>query len=144
MLLNVAHQCKFPGCKNVLVVDGNMKNRRDVCAATEAGYVQYEGLPMVIKTGCQLTPGYSSKYCFAHAPRIIRNEGGATDSSSEGIVKIITAKKETRSGLYYQVRMMHILMLLLGIIHNFASLQTVRLGEGIKLYVHLRNVDIEK
>ena len=104
MLLNVAHQCKFPGCKNVLVVDGNMKNRQDVCAATEAGYVQCEGLPVVIKTGCQLTPGYSSKYCFAHAPRIVRNAGGANDNSSEGIVKIVTAKKETRSGLYYQVR----------------------------------------
>lgn len=95
--------CKLPGCKYVLVVDGNMKNRRDVCAASEAGYVQYEDFSMVIKTGCQLMPGYSSKYCFIHAPRIVCNEDSATDSSSEGIVKIITAKKETRSSLYYQV-----------------------------------------
>lgn len=105
LYVHVAHQCKFPGCKNVLVVDGNMKNRRDVCAASEAGCIQYEGLPIVVKTGCQLTPGYLSKYCFTHAPRIVRSEVGAADSLNEGIVKIITAKKETRSGLYYQVSM---------------------------------------
>ena len=85
------------------MVDGNIKTRWDVCAATEAGYVQYEGLPIIIKTGCQLTPGYSSKYCFAHAPRIVRSEVGAVDNPSERIAKTITAKKETRSGLYYQV-----------------------------------------
>lgn len=29
----------------MLVIDGNMKNRRDVCAASEAGFTEYEGLP---------------------------------------------------------------------------------------------------
>ena len=56
--------------KNTLVIDGNMKNRRDVCAATEAGCIEYEGLPGVIVTGCQQTPGYQSRYCYSHAPRI--------------------------------------------------------------------------
>ena len=81
-----------------------MKNRRNVCAASEAGYIQYEGLPTMIKTGCQLSPGYASKYCFHHAPRIAINEETSTSwSDHEGVVKLITAKKETRSGLYYQV-----------------------------------------
>ena len=39
------HQCTYPGCKRVLVLDGNMKNRRDVCMARDAGYTKYEGLP---------------------------------------------------------------------------------------------------
>ena len=81
-----------------------MKNRRNVCAASEAGYIQYEGLPTMIKNGCQLSPGYASKYCFHHAPRIAINKETSTSwSDHEGVVKLITAKKETRSGLYYQV-----------------------------------------
>lgn len=93
----------------MLVIDGNMKNRRDVCAATEAGYSQYDGLPGVIKTGCQLSPGCQSKYCINHAPRIVRrtfeqSESEREEEFKEGIAKIITAKKETRSGKYYQVR----------------------------------------
>jgi len=88
----------------VIVVDGNMKNRRDVCAASEAGYIHYEGLPTFIKTGCQHSPGYCSKYCFEHAPRIaVFEESSVNNAGYEGVVKIITAKKETRSGVYYQV-----------------------------------------
>ena len=100
------HQCSFPGCKNVMVIDGNMKNRRDVCAATEAGFTEYEGLPGSIKTGCQFSPGYQSKYCYNHAPRISRRavEAGSQQKSfEESIVQVITAKKETRSGRYFQV-----------------------------------------
>lgn len=89
-----------------MVIDGNMKNRRDVCAASEAGYIEYEGLPGFIKTGCQNSPLGMSKYCYSHAPRISRRsiEGSQTDNSMEGIIKLITAKKQTRSGTYYQVR----------------------------------------
>ena len=28
---------------SILVMDGNMKNHRDVCAAQEAGYAQFSG-----------------------------------------------------------------------------------------------------
>ena len=88
----------------MLVVDGNMKNRRDVCAASEAGYIQYEGLPTFIKTDCQYSLGYSFKYCFEHAPIIaVCKEGSTTNAVYEGVVKIITTKKETCSGVYYQV-----------------------------------------
>ena len=108
-----SHIRKYPGCKNVLVIDGNMKNRRDVCAASKAGFVEFEGLPGVIKTGCQLSPGYQSRYCYHHAPRVSTIQGeqsshsgtmqGEQSGHSEGVVKLITAQKQTRSGTYYQV-----------------------------------------
>ena len=98
--IRVAHVCDYDGCKNVLVIDGNMKNRRDVCAATEAGFIEYEGLPGVIKTGCQLSPGYQSKYCYHHAPRVTR---AGNNDTEEDIIKLITGKKTTRNGTYYQV-----------------------------------------
>ena len=60
----IDHQCKYPGCSNVLVIDGNLKNRRAVCAASEAGYLQYPGVCGTIKSGCQLTPLQTSKYCY--------------------------------------------------------------------------------
>ena len=98
--------CNFPGCKSVLVLDGNMKNRRDVCAASEAGFIEYESLPGAIKSGCQFSPGYQSKYCHEHAPRISQRtiaEDQASGHSEAGVVKLITAKKQTRKETYYQV-----------------------------------------
>lgn len=91
-----------------------MKNRRDVCAASEAGFIQYPSLPGAIKTGCQVSPLRSSKYCFHHAPRISKRsldcnpetEAIASPSTShqeEGVVKFITGKKITRRSTYYQV-----------------------------------------
>jgi len=56
-----AHACSTPGCKSALVLDGNMKNQRDVCNAREVGYVEYPGLPGRIKTGCMNTPAYKSR-----------------------------------------------------------------------------------
>ena len=40
----------------VIVIDGNMKNRRDVCLAKHAGKIQYTGLPGYVMTGCMQTP----------------------------------------------------------------------------------------
>ena len=37
------HECSLPGCKNVLVIDGNMKNRRDVCPAVRLGLLSLKG-----------------------------------------------------------------------------------------------------
>lgn len=53
----------------MLVLDGNMKNRRHVCNARDAGYIEYPGLPGKVKTGCMLTPEYKSKYCSEHKIR---------------------------------------------------------------------------
>ena len=66
ILIFVAHRCKFPGCGSVFVLDGNMKNRRDVCYAKDAGFIQFDGLPGLIKTGCTSTPAFKSHYCSHH------------------------------------------------------------------------------
>jgi len=29
----------------MVIVDGNMKNHRDVCKAKDAGYMEFDGLP---------------------------------------------------------------------------------------------------
>lgn len=87
-----------------------MKNRRNVCGATEAGYIQHKNLPGVIKTGCQLSPLQTSKYCYYHAPRLNKKlhcdpeKDLYTDTSlEEDIVKCIIGKKVTRNHTYYQV-----------------------------------------
>uniref|UniRef100_A0A1X7V592 Uncharacterized protein n=1 Tax=Amphimedon queenslandica TaxID=400682 RepID=A0A1X7V592_AMPQE len=53
-----AHACTKPGCGKVLMLDGNMKNHRDVCLATQARYTKYDGLPGSIRTGCPNSPAY--------------------------------------------------------------------------------------
>lgn len=70
------------GCGTVLVLDGNMKNRRHVCNARDAGYIEYQGLPGKIKTGCMLTPEYKSEYCRKHTIRAC-NFGLADATSSQ-------------------------------------------------------------
>lgn len=88
-----------------------MKNRRNICAATEAGYAEYAHLPGSIKTGCQLSPLASSKYCYYHAPRASSGlylqepelSSSAEPSTNEGIFKFIIGKKSTRNQVYYQV-----------------------------------------
>ena len=47
-----------------------MKNRRDVCLAKDAGFIQYPGLPGRIKTGCMATPAFKSRYCTQHTVRV--------------------------------------------------------------------------
>ena len=52
----------------MLVLDGNMKNHRDVCEAKDAGFVEYRGMPGRVKTGCMETLEQRSKYCSHHKP----------------------------------------------------------------------------
>ena len=86
-----------------------MKNRRDVCAATEAGFTEYEGFQGAVKTGCPQSPGYQSKYCYTHSPRIAPVSSGSDvpqqSRGNEGVVGVILAKKQTRNETYYQVYM---------------------------------------
>ena len=42
----------------------------DICMATEAGFVTFQGLPGKIKTGCLMIPDYKSRYCSLHKPRV--------------------------------------------------------------------------
>ena len=91
----VAHSCSYSGCGRVLVLDGNMKNHRDICLARSAGIVEFKNLPGQITTGCINTPAYKSRYCVDHTP--------STSESGSSTKAIITGKKCTRTGIYYQV-----------------------------------------
>ena len=107
----VGHTCKYPGCKKVFVLDGNMKNRRDVCMARDAGYTEYEGLPGSIKTGCMNTPNPKSRYCNIHRvcicgskKTIDKDEDTPSLSSSHGgVVERILERRTTRNANYYKV-----------------------------------------
>ena len=67
-------RCKFPGCKNVLVLDKNMKNQ---CLTKKAGYITYPGLPGRIKTGCMASPAFKLWFCTHHKIRSCKlTEGG--------------------------------------------------------------------
>jgi len=68
------HRCLKAGCGTVLIIDGNLKNHRSVCAASEAGYVQYDGLQGKIKTGCTNTPSQKSRFCLIHKPRTLDSQ----------------------------------------------------------------------
>ena len=110
-LLWLGHRCQFPGCQVALVMDGNLKNRRDVCMAREAGYIEYEGVEEKIKTGCMNTPEQKSQYCTLHKPRacdpITRHCSEETPpeplARDQGNVQLILEKKVTRTVTYYKV-----------------------------------------
>ena len=58
------HRCNKAGCGEVFILDGNMKNSREVCFATDAGHTEFSGLAGMIQTGCPNTPAYKSRYCL--------------------------------------------------------------------------------
>ena len=104
------HRCQSNGCGYVIVVDGNMKNHRDVCFAASAGYVEYKGLTGRVRTGCPNTPEFKSHYCALHRPAVIPKRdsigtGIATSSTSlaEEQVGMIIGKRETRNCILYEV-----------------------------------------
>ena len=96
----------------VLVMDGNMKNHRDVCLAKEAGYAEFHGLPGRVKTGCPNTPQLMSRYCSLHTPTAFKPQGDdsfddttavTVPGKDDGQVAYITSKKQTRQTTFYQV-----------------------------------------
>ena len=97
----IDHQCEAKGCGTVLVIDGNLKNNREVCAAVDAGFVEYPGLPGKVKTGCMETPEQQSKYCSDHKPRRLISSDDRADGR---VIEMILAKKETRQTVHYQVQ----------------------------------------
>ena len=83
----------------MLVVDGNMKNHRSVCAATEAGYIQYAGLHGSVKTGCTNTPCQQSRFCKVHKPCVLSVE----TEKPHSVIEMILEKRTTRSQNLYKV-----------------------------------------
>ena len=86
-----------------LIMDENMKNHRNICYATTAGYTEYKGLNGKVQTGCPNTPAYKSVYCHLHKPVISAQKGGDSGCSKEKPVGLIISKKETRKTVFYQV-----------------------------------------
>lgn len=79
-----------------------MKNHRNVCCATTAGYTEYKGLPGKVQTGCSNTPAYKSSYCDLHKP-VIAVQKGDSGCTEEKPLGLIISKKETRKTIFYQV-----------------------------------------
>ena len=45
------HLCDTPGCGSVLVLDGNMKNCRQICACRDIGELKFAGLEGSVVVG---------------------------------------------------------------------------------------------
>ena len=93
-----------------------MKNHRDVCAAQEAGYAEFSGLPGKVKTGCPNTPQLKSRYCPAHAPTVFKSNPVLSDDDSVSMLTsrssvqnqdvqlaYIVGKRQTRNSTLYRV-----------------------------------------
>ena len=90
------------------MLDGNTKNHRDVCAARDASFAEYEGLPGRVKTGCTNTPQLQSRYCAVHTPTAFTSVGGgdySSEATASGLdqVAFILEKKTTRQSTLYKV-----------------------------------------
>ncbi len=92
-----------------------MKNHRDVCCATYAGFAEFSGLPGRVRTGCPNTPAYKSPYCSLHKPmltvplRVQLPEGDADCevNTVEEPAGIVVEKRTTRKSTFYKVNDMH-------------------------------------
>ena len=80
------------------MLNGNMKNNREVCCAVDAGYAEFSGLPGRVRTGC---PGFKSRYCYLHAPIVATTH----ETPTEERPGIIVDKRITRNSTTYQVSM---------------------------------------
>ena len=123
-LLIIGHKYTFPRCRTVLVLDGNVKNRRDVCLAKDARYIEFRNLPGSVKTGCQQTPDHKSRYCKSHKHQVctlsvdptpddelsdvsvgplLRSKKQKSKYPGDPVVEVLVAKRTTRRETYYQV-----------------------------------------
>ena len=98
----------------MLVLDGNMKNNREVCYASSAGYAEFSGLAGKVSTGCPNTPAHKSRYCLLHSPITVTPQAiqfSDTDALATSVsreyddrqVAIITSKRVTRNSTFYEV-----------------------------------------
>jgi hypothetical protein len=110
IIVITGHCCKRNGCGSVLVIDGNMKNHRQICSATDAGYTTFDGLPGKVKTGCINSPDHKSWYCTLHSPNISVSCPFSDDgdelfemTNHEGPIAMILSKRTTRQNTFYKV-----------------------------------------
>lgn len=90
-----------------------MKNHRNVCNATLAGYAHFKGLAGQVQTGCPNTPVYKSSFCAIHKtvmakPSQLTEPCNKTTTNNfklqkEEAVGMIVNKRTTRNSTLYQV-----------------------------------------
>ena len=96
------HKCEKAGCTEAIILDGNMKNHRAVCAATHAGYIVYKNIPGQVRNGCQNSPAFDSS-CTLHKPVLaIPQHVQIQHATSEG--GEFTSPQNRRAGWYYNKR----------------------------------------
>lgn len=55
MILFIDHICESPGCKSMLVLDGNMKNARQVCMVKDVAELHFSAINGSIVVGkCEM------------------------------------------------------------------------------------------
>lgn len=70
-----------------------------MCAANEAGYAEYAGVPGRVKTGCMETPEQQSIFCSLHKPCQMK----PTEYGGHRVIETILRKKLTRNKTLYEV-----------------------------------------
>ena len=145
--VSLYYACLLPGCRSVLVLDGNMKDQREVCYAKDAGFVQFSGLPGAVKTGCVASPAFMSRYCPQHKSQActllnvddvdedLGTSSGPTLRSrqskqypGEPVAEMLLAKKTTRKRTYYQV------LIAVFVMHVYTYMQV---NDVIHVYTHV-------
>ncbi|KXJ12526.1 hypothetical protein AC249_AIPGENE20249 [Exaiptasia diaphana] len=98
------HCCDTPGCEEIIVLDGNMKNARQVCCCNKIGYVQFSGLQEKVVTGCPNTPMQRHRYCSTHLGFAMpfRNDdvvpSALNQEQDNPLILSIISQKTTRQG----------------------------------------------
>ena len=61
-----SHKCDKPGCESVVIIDGDLKPHRMLCAAKLCGVREFDNSDVRVVTGCTAHPGTKHKFCFKH------------------------------------------------------------------------------
>ncbi|KXJ21076.1 hypothetical protein AC249_AIPGENE27746 [Exaiptasia diaphana] len=108
------HSCQHKGCKNVVVIDGNMKNCRQVCSCKGVTQLQFEGMIGAITVGCLNTPAKGLRLCKDHSTTSIAfrddenlmNEKQCDDKDDKDDLLPLSVinERETRSGKFFEIK----------------------------------------
>ena len=60
------HKYDRPGCRTCLIIDGDLKPHRMLCAAKLCGIREFANSDVKVVTGCTSMPGTKDKFCFKH------------------------------------------------------------------------------
>ena len=58
----IDHSCDKPGCHSVLVLDGNMKNARQVCGCRDVGELKFAGMNGSVVVGMYIISKFNTMH----------------------------------------------------------------------------------